>query len=109
MNNSSFDNKKYTLKWVDLVTYDAMNRTAELRVRCILENGKIRFEGPDNIIDQISQGIGVAGEGIITPEHGEKFLKALGLKYRNPYFFASEIKEGPRITEYTLPEWKKIK
>ncbi len=78
------------MKWVEIISYDATKNQSSVVVRCIFENGVIRYEGDASVIAQLEHGIPLFG-GTVMPGDGEKFLEAVRSGYRSAYLFASEI------------------
>lgn len=90
------------MQWVDIRQFDGHTRQAKVRVRFILEDGKIRWEGDKNIAETIvGTGVfSVSAGRTVTPSDGEAFLTGLGEEYRSAYISASDINEGsspPRL------------
>lgn len=107
--NSSSPEKEKKLQWVDLVSFDAVKQEGDLKVRCILEDGRVRFEGDEQIISDIQKGIPEYPSGtVITPADGLRFLNALGREFRSAYFFATDVRQGDVLTPYETPPLKKI-
>lgn len=96
-------------KWVDIVEFDAMKKATSLVIRCILENGAIRFEGNPALVKKIEGGIWRADEKkMVRPADGEAFLAALPVEFHSAYLFATEVQEGDEVKEYTLPPEEKL-
>lgn len=84
------------MQWVDISQFDGQTRESKVRVRFILENGKIRWEGDKSVAESIANtGVySVVAGRTVTPEDGEAFLAGLGDEYRSAYLTASDVNEG---------------
>jgi hypothetical protein len=103
------NNPEPKIKWVDIVSFNAEKDAAKVVARCILEAGEIRFEGEDFIIDNIKTGVpSVSDAKLITPQDGEKFLKALSDQYRSAYLFATDVQSGDAVKDFKIPPMKKV-
>ena len=102
--------KDGTMKWVDLISFDAAARKGSMVVRAILENGIVHLEGNAAMTETLRKDgvFSSSARRTVTPEDGEAFLKALGEEYRNAHFFATDVREGEKPVAYEAPPMKDV-
>lgn len=95
-------------KWVHIISFDPASERSEVVATCVLEDGKVSFEGDKEFIAARLDHPFFSPEagGAVSPEDGEPFLRALGVEFRSPQFFASDVQEGDEVEGYEGVDWK---
>lgn len=103
-------NNEHEAKWVDLVKYDPVTDKSQVLVKCVLEDGKLHYEGDATFAERhLAKGIYSAAENrLIMPDEGEPFLRSLQYEFHAPQFFATGVNEGAKPTDYAGPTFKDV-
>ena len=91
-----------TLSWVDLETFDLKTNTFSPLVRCVNENGIIRFDGDEAIISNLKTGVVsmMPEEDPILPSDPEGFLQVLTERFTSPNLRATTIQSGDTLPPF---------
>lgn len=86
------EKKEEGIEVLEIIQVEDPNKPPKVLVRCELVDGKVRLEGDEDLIKELRKEKFYWDGKEVTPEDGEKFLRAVKASYRNPYFLARRIK-----------------
>ena len=87
-----------TYQWIDLVKFDLEKQTFLPVARCILENEVLRFEGSENVVQNLKKEFGESNQD------PDEYLKSLIERFNSPYLQATELQSGDELTPFQSPE-----
>lgn len=83
---------KDSLEVLEIVQFLDPNEAPKVLARCELVRGTVQIEGDENLMRELREEEFYWDGKKVTPEDGEKFLRAVKASYHNPYLLARKIK-----------------
>lgn len=80
------------IKTLEIIQVVDPSKDPEILVTCDLIDGVVQFKGDEGVIEELQKEEFYWEGQKVTPDDGEKFLRAVKASYRNPYFLARKIK-----------------